>query len=119
VLRNSPRARYVLEHYKESDVLQTDSETDVYRELLAGRGDVALGSSVVSSEALLKKPEGHGYRQIGALVALGEGVGVAVRKDDVALRDRFNAALKAMRDDGSYVKLERRYFDFDISGQAH
>jgi polar amino acid transport system substrate-binding protein/arginine/ornithine transport system substrate-binding protein len=119
VLRNSPRARYVLDRYKDSDVLQTGSETDVYRELLAGRGDIALGSSVVSGEALLKRPEGRGFRQIGPMVPLGEGVGIAVRKGDFALRDRFNAALKAIRADGSYAKLERRYFDFEISGAAH
>lgn len=119
VLRNSPRARYVLERYKDSEVLQTESETDVYRELLAGRGDIALGSSVVSGDAFLKRPEGHGFRQVGPMVPLGEGVGIAVRRDDSALRDRFNTALRAMRADGSYAKLERRYFDFDISGEAH
>jgi lysine-arginine-ornithine-binding protein len=119
VLRNSPRARYVLEHYKDSDVLQTESEPDVYRELLARRGDIALGSSVVSGEAFLKKPEGQGFHQVGPMVPLGEGVGIAVRKDDTALRDRFNSALKAMKADGTYAKLERRYFDFDISGESH
>ena len=119
VLRNSPRARYILEHYKESDVLQTESEAEVYRQLVAGRGDIAFGSSVVSGEAFLKKREGQGFRQVGPLVALGEGVGIAVRKDDPGLRDRFNAALKAMKADGSYARLERRYFDFDISGAAH
>ena len=118
VLRNSPRARYVLERYKDSDALLVAKETDVYMELAAGRGDVAFGSSVVSAEAFLKRPEGRGYRQVGPLVDLGDGVGIAVRKDDAALRDRLNAALKAIKADGTYQKIVARYFDFDVSGDT-
>jgi len=118
VLRNSPRAKYVLERYKDSEVLQAAKEPDVYMELAAGRGDIAFGSSVVSADAFLKRPEGKGYRQIGPLVKLGDGVGIAVRKDDGALRDRFNAALKAIKADGTYRKVAARYFDFDVSGDV-
>ena len=118
VLRNSPRAKYVLERYKDSDILQTAKEPDVYLELAAGRGDIAFGSSVVSAEAFLKRPEGKGYRQVGPLVRFGEGVGIAFRKDDAALRDRFNAALKAIKADGRYRQVASRYFDFDVSGDT-
>ena len=116
VLRNSPRAKYVLERYRDSDVLQAAKEPDVYLELAAGRADVAFGSSVVSAEAFLKRPEGKAYRQIGPPVALGEGVGIAVRKGDTALRDRFDAALRAIKADGTYKRVAARWFDFDVSG---
>ena len=46
----------------------------------------------------------------------GTGAGIAVRKGDTALRDKINAALAAMRADGSYKKLNDRYFDFDVYG---
>ncbi len=118
VLRNSPRSRYVLEHYRDSDVLQTSKEPDVYAELAAGRGDIAFGSSVVSAEAFLKKPEGRDFRQVGGLVRLGDGVGIAVRKEDGTLRERFNAALRAIKADGTYRTVASRYFDFDVSGDA-
>lgn len=120
VLRNSPRARHVAEHYKDSEVLLVNKETDVYMELAAGRGDIGLGSSVVSSEAFLKRPEGKGYVQVGPTIRLdggGGGVGIAFRKGETALREKVNAALRAIRADGTYRKLADGYFDFDVSGQ--
>jgi arginine/ornithine transport system substrate-binding protein len=119
VLRNSPRAKFVADHHKDADVLLVNKETDVYMELAAGRGDIGFGSSVVSSEAFLKKPEGKGFAQVGSTVRLdggGGGVGIAFRKGETALRDKVNAALKAIRADGSYKKLADSYFDFDVSG---
>jgi polar amino acid transport system substrate-binding protein/arginine/ornithine transport system substrate-binding protein len=120
VLRNSPRAKYVAENYKGIDVLEVAKEPDVYLELLAGRADVGLGSSVVSGEALLKKPEGKSYQQVGPVVNIGagSGVGIAVRKEDAVLRDKINVALKSIRSNGNYRKLADKYFDFDVSGQT-
>ena len=119
VLRNSPRAKHVADNYKDSDVLLVAKETDIYLELAAGRGDIGFGSSVVSNEAFLKKPEGKGFAQVGNTVRLdggGGGVGIAFRKGEDALRLKVNAALKAIRADGSYKKLADQYFDFDVSG---
>jgi polar amino acid transport system substrate-binding protein/arginine/ornithine transport system substrate-binding protein len=119
VLRNSPRAKHVADHYKASDVLLVTKETDVYLELAAGRADIGFGSSVVSSEAFLKKPEGKGYAQVGPTVRLdggGGGVGIAFRKGEDALRQSVNAALKAIKANGTYKKLADQYFDFDVSG---
>ncbi|MBY0610804.1 MAG: transporter substrate-binding domain-containing protein [Beijerinckiaceae bacterium] len=117
VLRNSPRAKYVADNYKESEVLLAPKETEVYLELSAGRGDIALGSSVVSSEALLKKPEGKGFEQVGPVVRLagGSGVGIAVRKTDPDLKEKINGAIKAIRANGVYNTLQKKYFDFDVS----
>lgn len=117
VLRNSPRAKFVQERYKDSEVLLVAKETDVYLELAAGRADVAFGSAAVSGEAFLKRREGKGYVQVGAPVRLegGSGVGIAFRKGDTALRERVNAALKAIRADGSYQRLAAQYFDFDVT----
>jgi arginine/ornithine transport system substrate-binding protein len=118
VLRNSPRATFLAENYKESEVVLAGKETEVYMELAVGRADVAFGSSVVSAEAFLKKPEGKGYAQLGPAIRIGagSGVGIAVRKDDTALVTRINAALKAIKANGTYKKLADKYFDFDISG---
>ena len=121
VLRNSPRARYVAERYKDSEVLLVNKETDVYLELAAGRGDIGFGSSVVSSESFLKRDAGKGFETVGQTVRLEGGtggVGIAVRKADTELRDKINAALKAIKTNGTYKKLQDKYFDFDISGEV-
>ena len=119
VLRNSPRAKYVADTYKDAEILLVAKETDVYMELANGRADIGFGSSVVSSEGFLKKPEGKGFAQVGNTIRLdggGGGVGIAMRKGETELREKVNAALKAIKADGSYKKLNEKYFDFDISG---
>jgi arginine/ornithine transport system substrate-binding protein len=113
------KGKRIIVLYKDSPVLLVNKETDVYLELAAGRGDIGFGSSVVSSEAFLKRPEGKGFAQVGPLVRLvngGGGVGIAFRKGETVLREKVNAALKAIKADGTYKRLADRYFDFDVSG---
>ncbi|WP_019954380.1 transporter substrate-binding domain-containing protein [Yoonia vestfoldensis] len=118
VLRNSPRAEYLAATYPDSDILAVDREPAVYLELMAGRGDVAFGSSVVSAEAFLNQPEGEGFAQVGEPITLTDGVdggvGIAMRKGDNALRTRVNEALAAIMADGTYDEMASAYFDFDI-----
>lgn len=118
VLRNSPRAKFLQENYKDSEILLVAKETEVYQELVAGRGDIGFGSSVVSSEAFLKKPEGKGFAQVGATVRLpgSPGVGIATRKGEAELVSKLNAGIKALRSNGTFQKMADKYFDFDISG---
>ncbi|MFN7222224.1 MAG: transporter substrate-binding domain-containing protein, partial [Burkholderiales bacterium] len=40
------------------------------------------------------------------------------RKSDTALRDEFNAAIAALRSNGTYKKIQDKYFDFDVYGSA-
>ncbi len=118
VLRNSPRAKHAKEKYPDSRLLLVAKETDVYLELRAGRGDIALGSSVIAEGLFLKRPEGAGFATVGEPLRLkgDSDVGIAVRKGDTALRDRINAALKAIKEDGRYQQIAQRYFTFDVSG---
>ena len=117
------------EQYPHSEVLLVNKESDVYLELAAGRGDIGFGSSVVATEAFLKRSEGRAHTVVGAPVRLGGrgggggagggdggSVGIAFRKGETVLRDKVNAALKGLKADGSYKQMADRYFDFDISG---
>lgn len=118
VLRNSPRAKHVKEKYPESKTLLVAKEPDVYLELRAGRGDIAFGSSVMSEDIFLKRPEGAGFTTVGEPVRLkgDSDVGIAVRKGDTPLRDRINTALKNIKADGRYQQIANKYFSFDVSG---
>ena len=46
----------------------------------------------------------------------GEGAGIAVRKGNDELREMFNKAIKALRDNGKYKEINDKYFDFDVYG---
>lgn len=47
---------------------------------------------------------------------LGLGVGVGLRKGDEALKGKFNAAIAAVRADGTYDKITANYFASSIYG---
>ena len=46
----------------------------------------------------------------------GEGAGIAIRKGEGDLVAAFNAAIEKIRADGTYQKINAKYFDFDIFG---
>ena len=64
---------------------------------------------------------GKGFEFIGEdqvdPACYGEGAGIAVRKKDGKLRGQLNKAIQAIRKNGTYQKINARYFDFDIYGK--
>ena len=46
----------------------------------------------------------------------GDGMGIAVREGDQDLRARLNDAIKALRANGKYQEINRKYFKYDIYG---
>ena len=48
---------------------------------------------------------------------IGEGVGIAIRKRDTDLRDQLNKALAAIRANGTYERISKKYFPHDIYGE--
>ena len=47
---------------------------------------------------------------VGTEVPIGSGIGIGLRKDDVALKERLNAGLTSMKADGSLNGLIRKWF---------
>ena len=43
-----------------------------------------------------------------------KGAGIAVRKGETELKDMLNKAIKAIRDNGTYEKINAKYFPFSI-----
>jgi arginine/ornithine transport system substrate-binding protein len=121
VTRNTPRAKFVQENFKDSEVLLVAKEAEVTMELAAGRGDIGFGSSLAATAAFLKSPEGKTYAKAGAPITLGGaaqggGVGMAMRKGEDSLRTKVNAALKAITANGVYKNINDKYFDVNIRG---
>jgi polar amino acid transport system substrate-binding protein len=85
-------------------------------DLKAGRIDLLMASGIQISD-WLKTPEGADYELKVKLPndqIFGYGDGGGVRKEDNELRERLNAAIKAVRDSGKYAEITAKYFDFDI-----
>jgi polar amino acid transport system substrate-binding protein len=54
-----------------------------------------------------------GFAFVGEDVALGDGIGIGLRKSDAALKDKFNDGITKMKADGSLNKLLVKYFGAD------
>ncbi len=97
------------------------TQDEAYLDLAAGRVDMLLADSVAMSDGFLKKPEGKDYEFVGPDLTekkyFGEGVGVAIRKKDTDLIELFNKAIVQIRSDGTYKKIQDKYFDFNVYGE--
>ena len=90
-----------------------DTQTNAYLDLAAQRLDAIFADGLVLYE-WLTTDAGAGFTLVGDAYDLDDGIGIAVRKEDDALRQRLNAALTAIIADGTYAKINARYFPFSI-----
>jgi len=89
-----------------------DTQENAYLDLSSGRLDGILADSFVQWE-WLKSDAGKGFEFKGDPVFDNDKIGIAVRKGD-ALRDKLNAALAEIVADGTYKKINDKYFPFSI-----
>jgi polar amino acid transport system substrate-binding protein len=93
---------------------------DEYKlDLGSGRIDAAIDDVVVLSD-WLATDDGACCKLLGTLVPdpviNGQGAGIAIRKDEPELKAMLNDAIAAIRADGTYEKIQSKYFDFDVYG---
>ncbi|MEX3690377.1 ABC transporter substrate-binding protein [Paraburkholderia sp. BR14263] len=99
-------------------VVTYPSQTQVFSDLAAGRIDAALQSQQSAEDSFLKKPEGKGFTFVGGPLTdekiFGRGVAFGVRKQDSELKERLNQAIASLKQDGTLVKLAKKYFQYQI-----
>ena len=104
--------------YKSADVRLYKTMDDAYQDASAGRIDLVLAGEAISYD-FMQKPAGKNCRYVGDRLPdgkyFGAGCGIAIRKTDPDLRDKFNAALKEILADGTYQKINAKYFPFPIN----
>lgn len=119
VQRSSTWSDYIKNTYPDSTVVYYDNDDKGCLDLLAGRIDTYLAQSYYMSQ-WVKKPEGAGLEIKGMPVHdtrfIGEGIGIALRKDNTELKERLDTALATILENGTYKKIASAYFDFDIYG---
>ncbi len=104
-----------------ASVVSYDSTQQSYLDLKSGRLDAVVVDKFEGKGGFVDTPDGKGFAFVGPELTdekyFGTGAGIAMRKEDADLRDRFNAALKTIRANGTWKKLADKYFDFDIYGK--
>lgn len=120
VQRATIHDRYASAMFKDSEIVRYAKQDEAFLDLVNGRIEGTLLDSVAATEGFLKTPAGKGYALRGPVfddpAYFGSGAGIAVRKGDRELQSRLNAAIAAIRADGTYKKINDRYFNFDIYG---
>ena len=89
------------------DIKRYTTADDLVLDLTGGRIDLVFLDFPVGESTILKN---DGYQAIGGTVQVGNGVGAAFRKRDKELVEKFNAALKKLKGDGTYDAIEKKYF---------
>jgi polar amino acid transport system substrate-binding protein len=95
------------------DIKLYDTQENAYLDLGADRVDAVLGDMLVNYE-WLNSDEGRDFEFKGEAIDIDDKIGIALRKDDTELVKRFNKALAAIRADGTYDKINAKYFPFSI-----
>lgn len=120
VLRGTTLQCYVEKHFPDAELRLYNTQEDVFADLVAGRLDMQLNNTLQAIDGFLNTEQGKGFAFIGDdlddVACLGEGTGIAVRKDD-PLAGELSAAIKAIRADGTYQAINDKYFDIDIYGK--
>lgn len=120
VQRGTVNQVYMRVHYPQAALRLYGNQEHVLLDLTLGRLDAVLGEAAQLEAGFLETPAGQGFAFLGGAhydVAIqGAGAAIGVRKEDDGLRDRLNAAIAAIRADGTYDAIAGRYFDFDIYG---
>ena len=109
-------ADYLQQHYPTAALKLTATLTEAFAAL--SRGEVALVlTDNLSAFEFLRSSAGRELDFIGPPLAIdetNEAAYIQVRKGDLALRDQVNAALRALWLDGTYHRINARYFPFSI-----
>ncbi len=120
VQRTTIHDRFASATFKQSEIVRYAKQDEVFLDMKSGRIDATLMDVVAGDEGFLKTASGKGFRFYGPDFTdpafFGEGAGIAVRKGDEKLRVSLNDAIAAIRADGSYKKIQDKYFAFDIYG---
>ncbi len=113
-------------HFNFSEATYTDSDVRAYPtaqeyqlDLANGRLD-AVNDDVVVLQEWLDSPDGACCKLVDTITPVeeihGPGAGIAIRKGETELVEKFNAAIEAIRANGKYEEINKKYFAFDVYG---
>jgi len=100
---------FIAKKYPKATVRRFDLSADMILSLETGKIDVAMFDLAASNVILRNRPE------LGLLSddVLTMPLGVGFNKNNPALRDEFNAFLKAIKENGVYDEMHKRWFESD------
>ncbi len=106
--------------FKQSEIVRYATQDQAFLDLKSGRIALTLADLVAIDQGFLSKPDGKGFSLVGPVYDdvkyFGVGSGVGMRKaDEKTLAKKFNDAIATVSSNGTFKKLNDKYFPYDIS----
>lgn len=106
-------ANVLEDKYKNSTIRLYPTQDEAYADLAAKRLDAVLADSGPTA-LWLKTDDANCCAFMGEPVVKDDEIGIAVRKEDTDLKEALNKALAAIIENGTYKKINEKYFPFSI-----
>ncbi len=118
VTSSTAQASYANDHYSDVERIVYPSSPDLYKALEAKEVDVILEDKLAIYDWLTNTKAGSCCEFRGQDIKdpeyFGEGAGIAVRPEDTDLLLRLDQALTVIQADGTYDRINAKYFPFSI-----
>lgn len=112
--RATVAGQYLEDQFGDSITIKLyDTQDNAYLDLAANRLDGLL-SDKFPAYGWLQSEAGANFEFKGKDIDSQDKIGIALRKEDTELRERFNKAIAAVLADGTYQKINEKYFPFSI-----
>ncbi len=99
------------EYGRRGQVRLYDTVPAGFADLKAGRIDAVVSDFLPAMDWMKDNPE-FGY--IAEKIDFDDKIGIGIRHGEDDLKAAFNAALRAIRENGTYAEINDKYFDIDI-----
>ncbi|SLN39409.1 ABC transporter substrate-binding protein [Oceanibacterium hippocampi] len=121
VQRATIHENFLRDNFPDADIKVYATQDEANLDLANGRLDLVMADSMALKEGLLNTEDGKDFEFKGPDYNEpkwhGLGAGIAIRKGEDALRESLDKAIATIRADGTYQKINDKYFDFDVYGK--
>ncbi len=114
---------YVQKHFADfvAEIKEYQTQDEANQDLAAGRID-ATQADLLAMQEFVNSADGKACCDVKGNVAadldiLGPGIGIGLRQGSDELKATLNTAIAAIRSNGLYEEISKKYFSFDIFGE--
>jgi len=101
-------------------IIRYPTQDALYLDMRSGRIEVMFSDLAAATIAFLRKPGGEAFEVVGEPLCgrevVGEGIGIGLAKGrNRELLAKLDESIRSIHADGTYARLQKQYFDFDLS----
>ncbi|SCK11451.1 amino acid ABC transporter substrate-binding protein, PAAT family [Vogesella sp. LIG4] len=118
VQSSTTNANFVQKRYAQGvNIKYYNTQDELNADMAAGRIDVML-LDALAADLYLSSKDGANLESKGLAPrdpVFGPGIGAGLRKQDVALKQQFDAAIGKLLKNGSYDAIQKKYFKISVA----